>query len=182
MAATLAPICLPESLAAGDQWRIEVSLSDYTAADGWSTTLYLRGTGVVDVPGVDDAGVWVFTVTAATTATKPAGTYTAAVRVTKAADVRTLAATPVTVTANIATAAPNAYQSHAAKMLPLLEAALLRRVTVDMKAYTITSRSATREELRDMEALRKQCARAVARERNGGTLGSYAVRFGRGDE
>jgi hypothetical protein len=180
VAALLASIALPDALAAGDQWRVSVPEGDYASADGWAATLYLRGPGVVDSVGSAESGEWVFTVSAASTATKPAGTYTAAVRYVKGSDVQTLPATPVEVTPNIATAAANAYQSHEARCIPLLQDAIEKRCSVDLKAYTITSRQATREELTDMVALLRQYRATVARQKRGGSFGSYAVRFGRG--
>lgn len=150
MATAAVPLCLIDTpLAAGDQWVIEVSLPGYSAADGWTAQLYLVGPTLLDVTGVGDGTDWTFTAASATTATKAAGRYAVAIKVTLAGESTTLPALSITVTPNIAIATANAFIEHADRMIPLLEAALEKRARIDMKAYQITNTQATREELAD---------------------------------
>jgi hypothetical protein len=151
---SLALICLPDTLAAGDQWRVSVDLSDYRAANGWAAALLLRGPSVLDVTGtVNTDGTWLFVAEGTVTVDVLTGAYRAAVRVSKLLEIVTLPASQLTVSPNFATVTADELLSHEEKAIPVLEAAILRRVTADMAAYTITSRSATREQLRDMTAL-----------------------------
>jgi hypothetical protein len=146
--ATLAPISLTDTpLAAGDQWVLDVSLADASQTNGYTAVLYLVGPSLLNVTGVGTGTEWRFTAPSADTAPLPAGRYTAAIKVTKDGEPRTIPALAVTVTPDIAMATSGAFVGHADRMIPLLEAAIEKRVRVDMKEYTITNTAATREDL-----------------------------------
>ena len=150
------PTSIPATLTAGDSWQWTRSL-DAFPADSWDLTVYLRGPATLDIPstpGVGDPGVHVLAVAPEDTTPLAPGRYTWAERVSDGnGDVRTIATGVVDVRPNPATATAGQLQSHAARMVPLLEEALRRRVTIDQASYQILQRAATREDLREYERM-----------------------------
>lgn len=174
---------MPSALIAGDSLRWDRSIADYPPSAGWTLHYAFRGIEVLDVVAAANAAGtgYEITVAASATATLRAGTYEVTEYVTNAGGERyTLARGTLTVRADPTTAAPGDRQSHEERMVPLLEAALERRVTIDQKAYQLTSVTATREELKDMSALLGRYRAALAARRNGGRLRPIGIRFVRG--
>lgn len=162
------PSSIPASLAAGDTWRWRVARAAYLASDGWALTTYLRGKGVLNVPGVPDDDAFVFTVAAAgegSSAAVPPGSYTWVEKAAKDGDVFTVCSGLVTVTPNLATATAGQLQTHAEKALALVEAALEGRIVSDAESYTILGRSISKTPIAELRKLRAQYRAEVLRER-----------------
>lgn len=169
------PQSIPSELTAGDRWQWTYP-SDAYPADAWDLTYYLRGPGSLDIAAVPDGGdptLHTLTAAAALTAGLPAGRYHWTVRVVGStpADVRTIERGVVDVRPDPATAQAGEMQSHAARMVPLLEEALERRVKLDQSQYQILARAATREELRDYERLLARYRGELAAELHGPRVG-----------
>lgn len=179
------PQAIPTVLTAGDTWRWDASFSDYPKSDGWVLCYAFRGVGSLDVSGSqivvnasDPAGFSV-TVLPASTAPLGAGRYRYLARVTLAGEVRTVDAGVVQVLPDLATADEGELQTHAEKMVALLEAAIEANAASSANggtggtvlSYSIADRSVT---FRDEKDLRDQLARykwQVWRERNPGKIG-----------
>ena len=172
-------LTFPETLAAGDQWEFVAALTDYAAVDGWSAVLMLRGPTVRDATGVSGADGWTFTIPADESTSFVAGRYAPAIRVTRALERVTLAGSAITVTPDFATLTEGALLSHEERSIPLLEAAIQKRVTIDLASYTITDRQATREDLATMVKLLARYRAAITSQQGGGFPADIAVEFGR---
>ncbi len=167
------PIALPETLAAGDAWRVSAMLPLYAPADGYTATLFLRGPSTLNLPGeAGPDGAWVFVLSAANSAGAQPGLYAARIRVVKDGTPTTIGATSITVAPNFEHVGPDQLLTHEEKCLPLLEAAIAKRITVDLVSYQIINRSATKEQLTDMQRLLEKY-RETVRVLHGGEDGFF---------
>lgn len=178
------PTTVPASFAAGETVKYRRNFPGYPASAGWTYANYVRGAASLDVGGgmvAADGDDFVVTIPASGTPSSniAAGTYTYAERLTKAGEVYPGASGTLVITPNVATADAGALQSHAERMVPLLESALERRVAADMVSYTLLNRSLTREELATYRALLAQYRLEVQAQRNGGRLPPYRTVFSR---
>jgi hypothetical protein len=161
-----------KSLAAGDSWRWLLRYSDYPASEGWTLAVYFVGLSRLAVdatPNDEDPDAFDVVADPSDTAAVTPGTYRVQVRVSSAdgTEKTTLHDEWLTVTPDLAVAEAGALLTHEEKCIPLLEAAIVKRVTVDLKAYTLTTHSATKEELKDMQALLTQYREFVAKRLRG---------------
>ena len=126
------PSSEPSSVRAGDTWRWDATYSDYPPSDGWALAYSIRGIGVLawDAGWIDDDGsTYSVTIPAASTAALGAGDYEWVATATKGAEKYTAGYGLLRVLPNLATATAGQRQSHAEKMVPLIEAELERRIT-----------------------------------------------------
>lgn len=172
---------LPSTFAGGEtvQWRR--SYGDFGPADGWTQKVYLAGAGTLVVTGVDTDGRWLFTITAQQAAGLPPGRYRWTAYAEKGAGAalerHRLDEGALEVTIDLTAAIAGDTVSHEERAIPILEAAIEKRVAADLKAYSFTSRSVTKEELRDMVRLLAQYRTRVTMRKHGGLLPPVQVSF-----
>lgn len=173
----------PVGARAGDTWTWRRAFDDYSSQDAWVLSYAMVGPGAVRwdatwaVAEVD--GGWLVTMPATQTAGIPAGAYQWIARVAKAGEVVTVATGALTVEPNLATATPGSLETHAAKMLRLIDAEITRRLTPAseggsgaVESYSIDEVSMAKVPLRDLQKMRGQFAAQVARQRRPGSLGT----------
>ncbi len=125
------PTAEPTAHRAGDTLAWRRSIVEYPATEGWVLAYALLSasapkiTLTADADGADH----LISVSAATTATWPAGPRTWSARVTKGAEAYTLGIGTIEILPDIAVAASFDGRSHARKMLDAIEAALLNAAT-----------------------------------------------------
>lgn len=173
------PTTEPDVLIAGDTWRWTKTFADYPTSEGWALTYYI--TGPVSIPAVTASVVdnqFSVTVTATTTTPLPPGTYRYVARASLSGAVHTAGEGVFLVKPNLAVAKDGETLTHEERSIPLLEAALERRIKADLQAYSLSSRSATKEEMQTYRRLLNQYRRIVWQRRNPGYLGPMrTVRF-----
>jgi hypothetical protein len=160
---------------AGDTLSFRVDVTDFLSTDGWTLTYYLTPRFTTPVQARIELlasgnadGSYQVQEAAANTATWAPGAYGWQRRVAKAGVVQTLAGSEnqgeCLVRANPATLAQGYDgRSHARKMLDQVEAAL-EAFSMGVKAYTIGSRSMTKQDLPEILKLRDQYRAEVANE------------------
>lgn len=157
----------PSTIQSGDTVSWTASGSDYTPADGWSLTYYIRGAVALDINGVasTDQSEWTVTITAAETATMTAGTYSFVARVSKDSDVYTVSKGFIQVEDNLAVQlAGYDARSHIKKVLDAIEAVIERRATKEQEstqlpngvAISLLSPADLRKEWQQYQFLYKQ--------------------------
>lgn len=153
----------PTKLIAGDSiaWAREAPAYSF---DGWGLLYVLRGPGQLDVTA-SGGPVFEFTISAAESATLPAGIYNWACYATKGPDRKTLARGEVEVLADLAQAAEIDPRGHARRMLALIEAALEKRIPKDQQSYEIDGMRLDRIPIERLNALRLQYRREAAAKR-----------------
>lgn len=181
MAPASIPTTEPTRAIAGDTWRWNRSVADYSPASGWALTYAFRGAGKLDVAGVANAANngWEMTVAASATAALKAGVYEWVAYVTKSGERYTVDAGRVTVQPNFALANAGDRQSHAERTLAVIEAAIEGRLTADMEEYQIQGRAVKRIPMALLQTLRNRYAFEVTRQRAGGRTPQTEVTFAR---
>lgn len=177
----------PSHLISGDTatWTVG-PLGDKTSAD-YTLAFALRGTQALTVAGEADGSGWRVTLTAAQTATLPAGEYSFAVVITAGADRYTIEQGRIQVQANIA-AQPVGFdgRSQAEKDLAAVQAEIRARIQGGASLnYTIGSRSLAKEPISALMTLESKLKGDIAREKSAqriahglGSPRSIFVRFG----
>ena len=147
MAATV-PEIEPYEVYAGDTFRWDKDVKDYTPADGWALTYSFRsvtGTGF-NITGAANSGNrgWELTVAASTTASYTPGEYNWQAYVTKGSE-RYVVDNGVTVIHRnlnaLAVGAVTDLRSHAKLMISKIQSVLEGRVDADIENYSIGGRS-----------------------------------------
>ena len=147
MAATV-PEIEPYEVYAGDTFRWDKDVKDYTPADGWALTYSFRsvtGTGF-NITGAANSGNsgWEITVAASTTASYTTGEYNWQAYVTKGSE-RYVVDNGVTVIHRnlnaLAVGAVTDLRSHAKLMISKIQSVLEGRVDADIENYSIGGRS-----------------------------------------
>lgn len=158
----------PLELRAGDtwEWRRE-DLDDYPAGTWTLTYRFKNAAGGFEVVASADGVDFAVTVTAATTASYTAGTYTWAAQVVngttkKTVDTGTLKVLPNLFAGSASTASDQ--RTHAKKVLDAIEAVIEGRASLDQEEFQIGGRMLKRTKLSDLLMLRSRYAAEVARE------------------
>lgn len=157
---------------------MRLGYGDFPAGDGWGLAVYFRGVSVLDAlmtgdtPEIEaDGNDFVLTLSASDTAIT-AGTYRWTARATLDGETYQADAGVITIRPNLATATAGQIQTHAEKMVALIEATIEARAAGSpIKSYTIHSRSV---EYYTDEELRRELAHykwQVWREQHPGQLG-----------
>lgn len=147
MAATVATI-EPYEVYAGDTFRWDKDLDDYTPADGWALAYSFRsntGTGFNIIAASNSANSgWEITVPAATTANYTTGEYSWQAYVTKSG-VRYVVDNGVTIINRnleaLSTSATTDLRTHAKLMISKIQSVLEGRMDADIENYSIGGRS-----------------------------------------
>lgn len=158
---------IPATITAGDSYAITLTLSAYPASAGWALSYAIAGPQVETWTSAASGDAHVLTLSSASTATLPAGTYTYRVRAARSGDAVTVLSGVQTVAADLGAAVPNEYVSWAQRTLAIVEAALTNTLTGEMKMYMIWGRQVqtfTPDELFKARArLKAEIAQATTR-------------------
>ena len=159
------PTSEPATLRAGDTATWTKSLSDYSAADGWTLSYVLTKTGTRLTFSASASGAdHLVSVSAATTAGWTAGSYSWASRVSKAGEVYSISSGTIEILADIATiSAGTDVRSHAKKTLDALEAWIEGR-DMGVAEYEIAGRRLKTISITELLKLRDRYRRDVAAE------------------
>ena len=175
------PTCEPEALTAGDSWRWDRSLTDYSAADGWVLSYALLGAAAFPIAGEVITAVgagWEIRVPAAATADLTAGSYRLIGYVTKAPDRFEVYRGRVIVAANFAILSDGL--STAERELVIVDAAIAGRLTADLQSYQVQGRAVAKIPIEELIRIRGTLRSQVWRDRHPGQLAQRVqVRFGR---
>jgi hypothetical protein len=161
----------PATIMQGDtlQWR-------FTSRDATPETATLRvrvasAAHSVEVSGIADGDGWLVTVAAEQTRRLGAGLLKWIARATYPGDiVQTLDAGTITADGLPDLGSGAGTQSHAARMVALLEARLEELASTDLESYSIGERTATMRKMADVERSLAQARRRLLMEQNGGRL------------
>lgn len=161
----------PSTFAAGEtvQWRR--SYGDYAPTDGWTLSYYFAGAGIFRVDAVDTNGEWLITVDAFSTRKATAGTYRWTAYAENTTERRRVAAGTLVLTPDITKACPGDFLTFAEKALPVIEAAINNRLTVDQQSFQIDGTSIVNIPVLELKKLRSQFKAELWRARNPGKIG-----------
>jgi hypothetical protein len=175
------PEGVPASLTAGNTWTWYQTLTDYAPSESggtWTLSYAVAGVGVLkwDPDWVtDDGSRWTVTVPATATAGLAAGRYEWQAIVAGGGGYASQRHTPLRgvldVQPNPEWAGPGDRQAWAERTLAAVEAVLEGRVTADVQAYQIGSRSVTSIPMAELYTLRTKLQHEVWRLRNPGLAG-----------
>ena len=147
MAATVATI-EPYEVYAGDTFRWDKSLKDYSPADSWALSYSFRsntGTGFDITASANSANdAWEITVAAATTANYTTGEYSWQAYVTKSTERYVVDYGVTVINRNLnglATSATSDLRTHAKLMISKIQSVLEGRMDADIENYSIGGRS-----------------------------------------
>jgi hypothetical protein len=184
------PTSEPAEVIAGDTWQWTAQFPDYPASEGGACTYGFTGPASFTLSGsqiVVSGDAYAVTVAAAVTAALTPGIYQWAAYITTGGTVRhTARAGSMRVAPNVATLT-GANQSHAAKMLALLEAELEARVTGaavaggmgSIESYQVAGRSVNKIPTPELRSLLGKYRWQVWCEQNPGQMGpQVGVSFG----
>lgn len=160
----------PKQIIAGDSIEFLVGIPSDLA--GWTGSARLTGPSQMDATScaTEDGNFHVLFEgqSASGTKTLPAGQYTLTVWATSANNRYTVAQYQLTVVANLATGTPA--QSHAQKMLALLETAIYNRVNGNsdggIENYAIDGTAVSKLSMEQLQKMRARYAAEVSREQN----------------
>lgn len=150
------PTYEPSSFVAGDTVKWTRSLSDYSAADGWSLSYAIRGVAAVDIDAtVDTDGIgFAVTLTAAESAKLAAGQYQLVGYVFSDDDppeqYTVFGPVSITVLPNVADAAAGDLVEPEEKELALINAQIQTLLATDNESYSIGQRAATKRKLGEL--------------------------------
>ncbi len=181
------PEGVPATLTAGNTWQWTQRLSDYAPTETggtWALSYAIAGIGALpwDASWVtDDGAVWTVAIPATSTANLPAGRYEWLAIVTGGGGYAGRRHTPVAGTLLVA-ANPEQWQQGdrqpwVEKTLAVIEEVLAGRITGDVQAYQIGTRSVTSIPILELYALRTRLQHELQRLRKG-TDPVRRIRFG----
>lgn len=173
---------IPETLVAGDTFKVVFDATPYSSADNFGLTLKLNGPSGTPVQNS-------FNATANVTATKfdirlapsvtanlTAGLYVYAVVASDNTDAYTVESGNITVEARADLSISTDLRTHNQKVLDAVNAVIEGRATQDQQSYTIAGRTLVRTPLKDLLELKKHYESAVHTEQGKGQKKLY-VRF-----
>lgn len=173
--APVVPSTEPTVFTAGDTVKWTKAFADYPPSESWTLTYYFRGVSALDkaATGAPTDAVYSVTLAAADTAILKAGRYSWVAIVTKAGERYVAGRGVLTVLADVATADAGDLQTHAEKMLALIEQELYNRVSNQrsIETYQIDGRAISKIPIGDLKRLRGQYRGELAGLRNPGKFG-----------
>lgn len=140
---------VPAQIAAGDSVDLRLNFADYPAGT-WSSAWYLRGPSTLNLTGSAFGTSHDFAVTTTQSANLLAGSYVYSIRMTSGATTATVETGRLTVTPNIATAAPGQLASYAEQQLEICRTARENILRGEMKLYMIGGRQVQLHTLDDL--------------------------------
>jgi hypothetical protein len=161
----------PTSFTAGDTLSWTRSLADYPASAGWVLAYrFINATAKFDITAGASGDDHLVSVTAATSASYAAGSYSWQAFVTKGAERYTVGSGICDVEPNLAAVSASGYddRSPARKALDAMDAGLQQfGANAHVQSYTIEGRQMTYRTFADFMAARDRLAREVAQEESG---------------
>lgn len=149
--APIIPTEVPSVITAGETVQFTRAFQGFPPADGWIYSFHMNGPSDVlhknAETGSDPFLVTLTSTETSFTVTDPKGTsfqYEEWIQNADATEKYQMARGPITVLMNLQTAPPGATQSHAQKMVALIEAEIQRRVTDDVQSYQIGAGTGSR--------------------------------------
>lgn len=183
MAPATIPTAVPVRLIAGDTWRWDRVLSEYSPADGWTLTVRFRGAGKLDVAGVANSGDsgWECTALATSTAALPAGQYQWEESVSNVGGERyTVASGTLIVAPNAALLAAGAAQPWEERAIACLKAYVEGAADETILEFQIGDRAVKRYSIDEALSTMDRLTDRLARRRTGGRRAPLVPRFVRG--
>ena len=166
----------PASIIQGDtlQWRL--TSRDASPSDAGLRVRISSAFHTLEVIGVAESDGWLVTVTADQTKRLGDGLLRWMARATFAAGVvRTIDAGMLTAVALAELGTGSSTQSHAARMVALLEAQLEKLASDSLDQYSVGERSATRRKMAEVDAALNAARRRLAMEQHGGRLPRVSI-------
>jgi hypothetical protein len=161
----------PTYATAGDTWQWQRSFDDFLISDGWALSYGINGPKhVVWNPAwvTNDGSIFTVTIPPATTTALTLGTYELIAILTGSGSYAgqrvSIKLPPIIVLPDPALAVDGSRVSHAATVLPIIEAALSGRLSADMQRYMIAGREVTKIPIAELRQLRAQYRRELWRE------------------
>ena len=165
---------VPAQIAAGDSVALRLNFADYPAGT-WSSAWYLRGPSTLNLTGSAFGVSHDFAITATQSANLLEGSYVYSLRMSSGATTTTVETGRLTVTPNIATAAPGQLASYAEQQLAICRTARENITRGEMKLYMIGGRQVQLHTLDDLRREESYWQTRVDMERGAGF--GRAVRF-----
>lgn len=145
---------IPIEFPGGTTVAYRKSFADHPASAGWAMSLFLAGASVLEVPAEADGDAFVTTITASLTSNPfVAGMYEWSEQVSKDGEVYQVASGKVTITPNLAEAAPGDRQSYLERSIPILEAHLEGRHAAGMDSYVVAGRQVNKIPMKEAQQL-----------------------------
>lgn len=159
---------VPAEFIAGDTWAWTRELADYPATT-WTAIVYFENAaGTFSAAAVADGSDHAFSIASETTATKKAGRYRWAIRVTDGTTTTTAESGWVDVRTDPAAAGTSDPRSDARKMLDALNAFLVGKATTAQQAFTLNGRSMSTYTLTELLEWQRTLEAKVRTEEGGG--------------
>lgn len=156
---------MPTEIVSGLSVSFSLSVPNYPASS-WGAILYLRSpSGSADITATADGDAFIFTASATDTASWPAETYSAVVRVTRADEVYQPVSQRLTVLPDIAGLSNHDPRTNAEKALAAVQATLMNRATKDQLRTAFGGRSLEKTPLADLLKLESRFLKQVNAER-----------------
>lgn len=168
------PTVFPARLSAGTTLKVTRTFTDYPANDGWTATLYVAGESLMaPVAATANGSAFDFTVSSTATSDLAPGDYAYKVLVAKAGEVYVAEDAVITVDPNIISARAGDLLTLAQKALPIVQAAILGRLTADQQSFSIAGRAVVKIPIKELYELRTRFENeiAAARAKRRGTFG-----------
>lgn len=168
---------VPSTLRAGDTWVWKSAYTDYPSGDGWALVTSFRGSAILNVTGTADAGGWISTAAASSTAALAAGRYSWFSRVTLDGVSNTVASGVIDVLPNLATeVAGYDGRTFAERQLAAAETALTALLGKQNASVSIGDQSFTLQDIEKLVRVRDMLRQQVAAER-GRSRKTIKIRF-----
>lgn len=178
MATTTETVDFPTQLTAGVTIRWKRSYSNYPASS-WTYTFYLAGPTNLSIQATASVNDFILTITAQQASTLKEGTYRYTEIVSKDNVKYEVGRGVMPVQLDLSATAPTEAQTHAEKILAIIEAKLEGRVTDDFESYEFGGGTVGKIPIHELMRLRGIYASIVWRQRNPGKMGpSVEVAFG----
>jgi len=160
---------MPTEFRAGETVEYELTLPDYPPGTH-SLTVHLRGIGSADASVGEGASKYTVTFSAALTGALAPGVYqfSELITVTAGGKVVEVGAGVVSVLRNLATAPAGSAQTHAEKMVAILETAIQDLTSGKIQAYSIGGRTVTYNDLPELQKMLAKYQSEVRMQRSPG--------------
>lgn len=126
------PVGIPSLLVAGDTWKWTQTYGDFPISESWALSYHIRGKDRLNWDSswvTDDGTTHTIEIPSATTALLAAGGYTWQARVTDGSETYTAEDGVLTIEPDPEAATAGAFQSHAERMVDVIESEIEARIT-----------------------------------------------------
>lgn len=168
----------PTQLRAGDTWTWQRAFGDYPISEGWSLSYQLTGPSKLVIDGAqitNDGTTFTVVVPATTTTAVQPGSYEMVAILAGSGDYAgrrdSVRVGRLPVTPDPATLGAGDLTTHAERMLAAVEAAIEALTTGGVKSYMLGPRQVVKNDLSELQNLRRIYAAEVKRHRSPTTFG-----------